>query len=214
MITANSSTSSAVPRHTAVVRGAVDRAVTSFRSLRPTSDQIWRNHDRRHLSQRGRPHGRPGPTCRGGHWPSPVTASPCGDDATVTADWPRHRSRRPRRPAAAAEASSTPTTTCGSARTWRARAAHRGGNPRRGLPPADRLDHGQSSASWIGRKPGLARSPRARCHDTDLDAITGDKPAFVLTYDVHTAWLNTAACGSSASTRDHTELPFGTATGS
>ncbi|MFE2432937.1 amidohydrolase [Streptomyces sp. NPDC059373] len=44
----------------------------------------------------------------------------------------------------------------------------------------------------------------------DLDPFTGDRPAFVLSYDVHTAWLNTAALrrlGIGASCR---ELPYGT----
>ncbi|MET9605791.1 amidohydrolase [Streptomyces sp. NPDC006512] len=45
----------------------------------------------------------------------------------------------------------------------------------------------------------------------DLDPVTGDTPAIVLSYDVHTAWLNTAALRRLGVTRDHTDLPFGTA---
>ncbi|MFE7286914.1 amidohydrolase [Streptomyces noursei] len=51
------------------------------------------------------------------------------------------------------------------------------------------------------------RMPRA----TDLDPATGDTPAFVLSYDVHTAWLNTAALRRLGIDRDHTSLPFGEA---
>ncbi|MEU9701574.1 amidohydrolase [Streptomyces sp. NPDC047981] len=45
----------------------------------------------------------------------------------------------------------------------------------------------------------------------DLDPVTGDTPALVLSYDVHTAWLNTAALKVLDVTRDRTDLPFGTA---
>ncbi|MGW5017605.1 amidohydrolase [Streptomyces cacaoi] len=45
----------------------------------------------------------------------------------------------------------------------------------------------------------------------DLDPVTGDTPAFVLSYDVHTAWLNTAALRALGVTRDRTSLPFGEA---
>ncbi|NDZ78044.1 amidohydrolase [Streptomyces sp. SID10853] len=45
----------------------------------------------------------------------------------------------------------------------------------------------------------------------DLDRVTGDTPAFVLSYDVHTAWLNTAALRRLGVTRVTTELPFGRA---
>lgn len=45
----------------------------------------------------------------------------------------------------------------------------------------------------------------------DLDVVTGDRPAFVLTYDVHSAWLNTAALRLLGVTRDRVDLPFGTA---
>ncbi|MFD7556213.1 amidohydrolase [Streptomyces sp. NPDC059835] len=45
----------------------------------------------------------------------------------------------------------------------------------------------------------------------DLDPVTGDTPALVLSYDVHTAWLNTAAMRRLGVTRDRTDLPFGTA---
>ncbi|NLU66587.1 amidohydrolase [Streptomyces sp. HNM0574] len=51
------------------------------------------------------------------------------------------------------------------------------------------------------------RMPRAE----DLDPVTGDTPAFVLSYDVHTAWLNTAALRRLGVTAARTELPFGTA---
>ncbi|MEU9591736.1 amidohydrolase [Streptomyces sp. NPDC048193] len=49
------------------------------------------------------------------------------------------------------------------------------------------------------------RMPRAR----DLDRLTGDTPAFVLSYDVHTMWLNSAALGRLGVTRDSGALPFG-----
>lgn len=45
----------------------------------------------------------------------------------------------------------------------------------------------------------------------DLDPVTGDTPAIVLSYDVHTAWLNTAAMRRLGVSRDRTDLPFGTA---
>ncbi|MER6997308.1 amidohydrolase [Streptomyces sp. NPDC000410] len=45
----------------------------------------------------------------------------------------------------------------------------------------------------------------------DLDPATGDTPAFVLSYDVHTAWLNTAALRRLGITRERTSLPFGEA---
>ncbi|MFC9627141.1 amidohydrolase [Streptomyces sp. NPDC056930] len=45
----------------------------------------------------------------------------------------------------------------------------------------------------------------------DLDPVTGDVPAFVLSYDVHTAWVNTAAMRRLGIDRDHTGLPFGEA---
>ncbi|MFB9523011.1 amidohydrolase [Streptomyces cremeus] len=45
----------------------------------------------------------------------------------------------------------------------------------------------------------------------DLDAVTGDVPAFVLSYDVHTAWLNTAALRRLGVDRTRTSLPFGEA---
>jgi predicted amidohydrolase YtcJ len=49
------------------------------------------------------------------------------------------------------------------------------------------------------------RMPRA----SDLDPVTGSVPAFVLSYDVHTAWLNTAAMKVLGITRDSDVLPFG-----
>ncbi|MFF8283741.1 amidohydrolase [Streptomyces albus] len=68
-------------------------------------------------------------------------------------------------------------------------------------------------AEWIEAEafdysaiPG-GRMPRA----TDLDPATGDTPAFVLSYDVHTAWLNTAALRRLGITAGRTSLPFGEA---
>ncbi|MGW8887415.1 amidohydrolase [Streptomyces sp. NPDC055749] len=68
-------------------------------------------------------------------------------------------------------------------------------------------------AEWIEAEafdysaiPG-GRMPRA----ADLDPATGDTPAFVLSYDVHTAWLNTAALRRLGIDRDRTSLPFGEA---
>ncbi|ORT56854.1 amidohydrolase [Streptomyces sp. CB03238] len=51
------------------------------------------------------------------------------------------------------------------------------------------------------------RMPHAR----DLDPVTGDRPALVLSYDVHTAWLNTAALHRLGIDRHRTSLPFGDA---
>lgn len=51
------------------------------------------------------------------------------------------------------------------------------------------------------------RMPRA----ADLDPVTGDTPAFVLSYDVHTAWLNTAAMRRLGISTGRTSLPFGEA---
>ncbi|MFJ3104504.1 amidohydrolase [Streptomyces sp. NPDC086835] len=45
----------------------------------------------------------------------------------------------------------------------------------------------------------------------DLDPVTGGVPAFVLSYDVHTAWVNTAAMRRLGIDRDHVSLPFGEA---
>ncbi|MFF3395923.1 amidohydrolase [Streptomyces sp. NPDC002669] len=45
----------------------------------------------------------------------------------------------------------------------------------------------------------------------DLDPATNDVPAFVLSYDVHTAWVNTAGLRRLGIDRDHTHLPFGRA---
>ncbi|MGW0185752.1 amidohydrolase [Streptomyces sp. NPDC003362] len=68
-------------------------------------------------------------------------------------------------------------------------------------------------AEWIEAEafdysaiPG-GRMPHAR----DLDPVTGERPAFVLSYDVHTAWLNTAALRRLGVDRHRTELPFGDA---
>ncbi|GJF25651.1 amidohydrolase [Streptomyces sp. HO565] len=49
------------------------------------------------------------------------------------------------------------------------------------------------------------RMPRAK----DLDRLTGGTPAFVLSYDVHTMWLNSAALARLGVTRDSGALPFG-----
>ncbi|RAG80725.1 amidohydrolase [Streptacidiphilus pinicola] len=80
---------------------------------------------------------------------------------------------------------------------------------------------GARIGAWLERHPDAAwveaeafdysaipdgRMPTA----ADLDAFTGDRPALVLSYDVHTAWLNTAALrllGIDASTR---QTPYGT----
>lgn len=66
-------------------------------------------------------------------------------------------------------------------------------------------------ADWIEAEgfnyaaiPG-SRMPTA----ADLDALTGNRPAFVLSYDVHTAWLNTEGMHRLGVTADSTELPFG-----
>ncbi|GAA1524110.1 amidohydrolase [Streptomyces albidochromogenes] len=68
-------------------------------------------------------------------------------------------------------------------------------------------------AEWIEAEafdysaiPG-GRMPRAE----DLDPVTGDTPAFVLSYDVHTAWLNTAALRRLGISKGRTSLPFGEA---
>lgn len=68
-------------------------------------------------------------------------------------------------------------------------------------------------ASWIeGESLDYSAFPAGQMPTAaDLDTITGDRPAFVLTYDVHTVWLNTAALRFLGITREHTELPFGTA---
>ncbi|MDI3417668.1 amidohydrolase [Streptomyces luteolus] len=74
-----------------------------------------------------------------------------------------------------------------------------------------RADH--PDAEWIEGEAfdyaalGGGRLPTA----ADLDPVTGGTPAFVLSYDVHTAWLNTAALRRLGISRDRTELPFGTA---
>ncbi|GAA2647520.1 amidohydrolase [Nonomuraea recticatena] len=45
----------------------------------------------------------------------------------------------------------------------------------------------------------------------DLDPLTGDLPAIVFSYDVHTMWANTAALRRLGIDGDHTDLPFGVA---
>ncbi|MFI2413690.1 amidohydrolase [Streptomyces sp. NPDC018947] len=66
-------------------------------------------------------------------------------------------------------------------------------------------------AAWIeaeafdyGAIPG-GRMPTA----ADLDPVTGDRPALVFTYDVHSVWLNTAALRRLGITRDTGRLPWG-----
>lgn len=66
-------------------------------------------------------------------------------------------------------------------------------------------------ADWIegeafdyGAIPG-GRMPTA----ADLDVVTGDRPALVFTYDVHSVWLNTAALCRLGITRDTGRLPWG-----
>ncbi|NUS03586.1 MAG: amidohydrolase [Nonomuraea sp.] len=44
-----------------------------------------------------------------------------------------------------------------------------------------------------------------------LDALTGDVPAFVFSYDVHTMWLNSAGMRRLGIARDRVDLPFGVA---
>jgi predicted amidohydrolase YtcJ len=45
----------------------------------------------------------------------------------------------------------------------------------------------------------------------DLDGLTDGRPAAVLSYDVHSLWLNTAALERLGVDRHHTSLPFGVA---
>ncbi|MFF1902783.1 amidohydrolase [Kitasatospora sp. NPDC058218] len=80
---------------------------------------------------------------------------------------------------------------------------------------------GRRITEWLDRNPGAdwieaeafdysavpdGRMPTA----ADLDPYTGDRPALVLSYDVHTAWLNTAALRRLGITADTRELAFGT----
>lgn len=75
-------------------------------------------------------------------------------------------------------------------RTWHA------ANPDAAWIEAEAFDY---SAIPGGRMPTAA----------DLDPATGDVPAIVFSYDVHTAWLNTAAMRTLGITRDSDELPYG-----
>ncbi|MFJ1709654.1 amidohydrolase [Kitasatospora sp. NPDC088346] len=75
---------------------------------------------------------------------------------------------------------------------------------RRSHPDADWIEGEAFDYSAI---PG-GRMPTA----ADLDPYTGDHPAFVLSYDVHTAWLNTAALRRLGLDRDTVDPPFGTVT--
>ncbi|MFJ9123312.1 amidohydrolase [Streptomyces sp. NPDC102340] len=77
-------------------------------------------------------------------------------------------------------------------------AAWRERNPDAAWIEAEAFDY---SALPDGRMPTAA----------DLDPVTGDTPAMVLSYDVHTAWLNTAALDRLGVRADRTELPFGVA---
>ncbi|WP_327654250.1 amidohydrolase [Streptomyces sp. NBC_00483] len=77
-------------------------------------------------------------------------------------------------------------------------AAWRERNPDAAWIEAEAFDY---SALPDGRMPTAA----------DLDPVTGDTPAMVLSYDVHTAWLNSAALDRLGVRADRTELPFGIA---
>ncbi|MFI8288128.1 amidohydrolase [Streptomyces sp. NPDC085614] len=77
-------------------------------------------------------------------------------------------------------------------RAWRA------GHPDAEWIEAEAFDY---SAIPDGRMPTAA----------DLDPVTGDTPALVLSYDVHTAWLNTAAMRRLGVRKGRTGLPFGEA---
>ncbi|MGW6914314.1 amidohydrolase [Kitasatospora sp. NPDC054939] len=76
---------------------------------------------------------------------------------------------------------------------------------------AERL-RSHPDAEWIEAEafdysaiPG-GRMPTA----ADLDRFTGGRPAFVLSYDVHTAWLNSAALRRLGIDRDTAQTPYGT----
>jgi predicted amidohydrolase YtcJ len=73
---------------------------------------------------------------------------------------------------------------------------------RRSHPDADWIEGEAFDYSAI---PG-GRMPTA----ADLDPYTGDHPALVLSYDVHTAWLNTAALRRLGIDRDTVQTPYGT----
>ncbi|MFD9129794.1 amidohydrolase [Kitasatospora sp. NPDC059571] len=73
---------------------------------------------------------------------------------------------------------------------------------RRSHPDADWIEGEAFDYSAI---PG-GRMPTA----ADLDPYTGDRPAFVLSYDVHTAWLNTAALRRLGIGRDTDRTAYGT----
>ncbi|MFF1872276.1 MULTISPECIES: amidohydrolase [Streptomycetaceae] len=76
---------------------------------------------------------------------------------------------------------------------------------------AERL-RSHPDAEWIeGEAFDYSAIPGGRMPTAaDLDPYTGGRPAFVLSYDVHTAWLNSAALRRLGITRDTTELPYGT----
>ncbi|WP_042416806.1 amidohydrolase [Streptacidiphilus anmyonensis] len=80
---------------------------------------------------------------------------------------------------------------------------------------------GARIAAWLERHPDAewveaeafdysaipdGRMPTA----ADLDAFTGDRPALVLSYDVHTAWLNTAALSRLGIDADTGQTAYGT----
>ncbi|MFC1404636.1 MULTISPECIES: amidohydrolase [Streptacidiphilus] len=70
-------------------------------------------------------------------------------------------------------------------------------NPQADWVEAEAFDY---SAVPGGRMPTAA----------DLDPFTGDRPAFVLSYDVHTAWLNTAALRRLGIDAQVRQTPYGT----
>ncbi|MCU7826978.1 amidohydrolase [Kitasatospora sp. DSM 101779] len=76
---------------------------------------------------------------------------------------------------------------------------------------ADRLLSHQD-AEWIeGEAFDYSAIPGGRMPTAaDLDRFTGDRPAFVLSYDVHTAWLNTAALRRLGIDRDTVRTAYGT----
>ncbi|MFD0526274.1 amidohydrolase [Kitasatospora arboriphila] len=76
---------------------------------------------------------------------------------------------------------------------------------------ADRL-RSHPDAAWIeGEAFDYSAIPGGRMPTAaDLDRFTGDRPAFVLSYDVHTAWLNTAALRRLGIGRDTAQTAYGT----
>ncbi|MEW1912621.1 amidohydrolase [Kitasatospora sp. NPDC085895] len=76
---------------------------------------------------------------------------------------------------------------------------------------ADRV-RSHPDAAWIeGEAFDYSAIPGGRMPTAaDLDRFTGDRPAFVLSYDVHTAWLNTAALRRLGIGRDTAQTAYGT----